>query len=270
MSICDILDIQTSTQLDMKTYSFVSLSGGQGKTTAAFFLSILLAQQGKRVLVIDADPQANLSFYLGQEVKDNNPSLLEVLNGTVETEDGIYETTHPNLFVIPADRSLFKVSDFLASSGTGAFILKLRLKAVADIFDFAIIDVQPSRSQLCLTALGAADSALIPIEANTKGVNSLVETMKFIEEQTNLGAFNGSVLGAIPFRDRWVGNTQTVDSRENVAAMVDLFPSLTFFPSIKESEQYKKGIRQGQTLAELGHSELEYPFTKIMEVLNNG
>jgi chromosome partitioning protein len=254
----------------MKTYSFVSLSGGQGKTTAAFFLSILLAQQGKRVLVVDADPQANLSFYLGQEVREDKPSLLEVLNGSVATEDGIYETTHPNLFVIPADRSLFKVSDFLASSGTGAFILKLRLKAVADIFDFAIIDVQPSRSQLCLTALGAADSALIPIEANTKGVNSLVETMTFINEQTNLGAFNGSVLGAIPFRDRWVGNTQTVDSRENIAAMVDLFPALTFFPSIKESEQYKRGIRQGQTLSELGHSELEYPFTKIMEVLNHG
>ena len=127
-----------------------------------------------------------------------------------------------------------------------------------------------SRSQLCLTALGAADSALIPVEANTKGVNSLTETMKFIDEQTNLGAFNGSVLGAIPFRDRWVGNTQTVDSRENIAAMIDLFPSLTLFPSIKESEQYKRGIRQGHTLSELGHTELEYPFTKIMEVLNRG
>ena len=171
--------------------------------------------------------------------------------------------------MVPADRSLFKVSDFLASSGTGAFILKLRLKAVAALFDYAIVDVQPSRSQICLTALGAADLALIPVEANTKGVNSLIDTLKFVGEQTNLAAFTGSVVGVIPFRDRWVGNTQTVDSRENIAAMAELFPDLTIFPSIKESEQFKKGIRQGQTLTELGHPELEYPFTKIIEVLTH-
>ena len=253
----------------MKICAFISLSGGQGKTTAAFFTALLLAQQGKRVLVIDADPQANLTFYLGQEVEENEPSLLEVLTGQVTTEDGIYPTSYPNLFVIPADRSLFKVADFLASSGTGAFILKLRLKAVAALFDYAIVDVQPSRSQICLTALGAADLALIPVEANTKGVNSLIDTLKFVGEQTNLAAFTGSVVGVIPFRDRWVGNTQTVDSRENIAAMAELFPDLTIFPSIKESEQFKKGIRQGQTLTELGHSELEYPFTKIIEVLNH-
>ena len=251
----------------MKICAFISLSGGQGKTTAAFFTALLLAQQGKRVLAIDADPQANLTFYLGQEVEEDEPSLMEVLTGVVTTEDGIYATQYPNLFVIPADRSLFKVSDFLASSGTGAFILKLRLKAVADIFDYVIIDVQPSRSQICLTALGAADLALIPVESNTKGVNSLIDTLKFVGEQTNLAAFTGSILGVIPFRDRWVGNTQTVDSRENIAAMAELFPHLTIFPSIKESEQFKKGIRQGKTLTELGHEELEYPFTKLMEVL---
>ncbi|MBW4542602.1 MAG: AAA family ATPase [Myxacorys chilensis ATA2-1-KO14] len=65
----------------------------------------------------------------------------------MKTEDGIYPTGYENLFVIPADRGLFKISDFLSSSGIGAFILKLRLKSVVDLFDYVLIDVQPSRSQ---------------------------------------------------------------------------------------------------------------------------
>jgi chromosome partitioning protein len=193
----------------MRTCSCISLSGGQGKTTTIFFTSLLLAQQGKRVLAIDSDPQANLTFYLGHEVQPNQPSLLEVLTGQVSTEDGIYETGYENLFLIPADRGLFKVSDYLSSSGTGAFILKLRLKAVANLFDYVLIDVQPSRSQLCLTAVGASDCVLIPVEANVKGMNSLIDTLDFLQEQSNLMAFTGKILGVVPFRDRWVGNTQS-------------------------------------------------------------
>jgi chromosome partitioning protein len=63
----------------MRTCSCISLSGGQGKTTTIFFTSLLLAQQDKRVLAIDSDPQANLTFYLNHEVQPNQPSLLEVL-----------------------------------------------------------------------------------------------------------------------------------------------------------------------------------------------
>lgn len=112
----------------MKTCSAISLSGGQGKTTVIFFLGLLLAQRGKRVVAVDADPQCNLTFYLGADVEANQPTLFEVLTAQVKPDDAIYETPHENLFVIPADRGLFKVSDFLASSGAGAFILKLRLQ----------------------------------------------------------------------------------------------------------------------------------------------
>ena len=125
----------------MQTCSCISLSGGQGKTTSIFFTALLLAQQGKKVLAIDSDPQANLTFYLNHEVQPNQPSLFEVLTGAVKTEDGIYSTVHQNLFLVPADRGLFKVSDFLSSSGTGAFILKLRLKSVVKLFDYVLIDV---------------------------------------------------------------------------------------------------------------------------------
>jgi chromosome partitioning protein len=82
--------------------------------------------------------------------------------------------------LIPADRGLFKVLDSLSSSGTGAFILKLRLKAVVDLFDYVLIDVQPSRLQLCLTSVGASDSVLIPVEANVKDMNSLIDTLDFL------------------------------------------------------------------------------------------
>ena len=65
----------------MKTCACISLSGGQGKTTTILFLSMLLAQKGKRVLAIDADPQANLTFFLGHDSSSDKPTLLEVLRG---------------------------------------------------------------------------------------------------------------------------------------------------------------------------------------------
>lgn len=252
----------------MQTCSCISLSGGQGKTTSIFFTALLLAQQGKKVLAIDSDPQANLTFYLNHEVQPNQPSLFEVLTGTVKTEDGIYETNYENLFLIPADRGLFKVSDFLSSSGTGAFILKLRLKAVVDLFDYVLIDVQPSRSQLCLTSVGASDYVLIPVEANVKGMNSLIDTLDFLNEQANLMAFTGKVLGIVPFRDRWVGNTQTLEGRQNIEAMKEFAGDIPILPSIRESEKFKSAIRQGKLLSDLGQKDLQYPFEAIIKVLS--
>ncbi|WP_448599629.1 ParA family protein [Thermoleptolyngbya sp.] len=253
----------------MKTCSCISLSGGQGKTTTIFFTALLLARQGQKVLAIDSDPQANLTFYLNHEVQPNQPSLFEVLTGQVSPEDGIYATGYDNLFLIPADRGLFKVSDFLSSSGTGAFILKLRLKAVAQLFDYVLIDVQPSRSQICLTAVGASDYVLIPVEANVKGMNSLIDTLDFLQEQSSLMAFNGKVLGVVPFRDRWVGNTQTLEGRQNIEAMKEFAGDIPILPSIRESEKFKSAIRQGTLLSDMGQADLQYPFEKIVEALAN-
>lgn len=253
----------------MQTCACVSLSGGQGKTTVIFNLSLLLIQQGKRVLAVDCDPQANLTFYLNHEVKSDQPSLLEVLTGKVDALDGIYPTRHSNLFLIPSDRSLFKVSDYLSSSGTGAFILKLRLRKVEELFDYVLIDVQPSRSQICLTAVGAADFILIPVEASTKGVNSLIDTLEFLQEQASLMAFTGKVLGVVPFRDRWIGRTQTLESKESIETMKEFAGDIPVLASIRESEQFKRAIRNGQLLSELGQKDLQYPFEQIIEALTH-
>lgn len=251
----------------MKTCACISLSGGQGKSTVAFFTALLLAKKSQRVLVIDSDPQANLTFYLNHEVQSVEPTLLEVLTGQVTVEDGIYPTPYNNLFLIPADRGLFKVSEYLSSSGTGAFILKLRLKAVVDIFDYVLIDVQPSRSQICLTGVGASDYVIIPVEANVKGLNSLVDTLSFLKEQEALAAFTGKILGVMPFRDRWVGRTQTLESKQNIEAMKEIANSIDILPSILESEQFKRALRQGHLLSDIGYPNLEYPFEQIIEKL---
>lgn len=252
----------------MKICSSISLSGGQGKTTLTLFLSLLLARSGKRVLAVDADPQANLTFYLGAETASDQPTLLEVLTGQVKPEDGVYSTGYDSLYVIPADRGLFKVNDFLSSSGAAVLILKLRLQHLANLFDYCLIDVQPSRSQICLTATGASDLVLIPVEANVKGVNSLADTLDFLTEQQALTAFSGKVMGIVPFRDRWVGNTQTLESRQNIEAMQQFAGDVSVFPSIRESEQFKRAIRQCKLPEDLGYPDLQYPFEKLVEALD--
>lgn len=253
----------------MKTCAAISLSGGQGKTTTIFFTALMLARQGKKVLSVDADPQANLTFYLNHEVQADEPSLLEVLTKAVEVEDGIYPTQYENLFIMPADRGLFKVSDYLSSSGAGAFVLKQRLRKLNKLFDYVLIDVQPSRSQISLTTLGASDYVLIPVEANTKGTNSLVETLGFLEEQADLEAFSGQVIGIVPFRDRWVGNTQTLEGRQNIEAMKELAGDIPVLASIRESEKFKQAIRHGKLLADIGQPDLQYPFEQIVEALDH-
>ena len=251
----------------MLTIASVSLAGGQGKTTTCYFIAKMLARKGKKVLAVDCDPQANLTFFLNHEVAPDRPTLLEVIKGTVSTEDGIYPTEEENLFLIPADRGLAKVNEYLSGSGTGALILQLRLQKIKDLFDYVIIDVPPSRSQICFTAVGATTYILIPAESATKGVNSLLDTQKFLSEQAEVMAFAGQVLGIVPFRDRWIGRTQTLESRENIAAMKDFAEGVPVLPSIRESEQYKKAIRQGQLLRERGERDLEYPFEEIIRLL---
>ncbi len=216
--------------------------------------------------MIDADPQSSLTFYLGHEVQPNQPTLLEVLKKQVRVEDGIYEAGD-NLWLIPSDDALDNAQDFLSGSGMGAVVLGKRLKEVADLFRVCIIDAPPQRSQICLTTTGAANHILIPAEASSKGLNSLIRTLELVKELQEIEAFTGNVLGILPFRDRWMGRTQAHQSRKSIEGMREVAGGIPILPSILESEQYKKAIDQGKTLAAMGYTQLEYPFQRIVELL---
>lgn len=244
-----------------------SLAGGQGKTTSSFFLARTLARIGYKVLMVDADPQSSLTLYLGHEVKAQEPTLLEVLKQQVSVEDGIYESNYENLWLIPSDDGLETIQDYLSSKAMGELALKRRLKEVADLFDLTIIDSPPQRTQICLAAVVAADELLIPVEASSKGLHSLVRTLQLVDELVSVDAFSGSVLGILPFRDRWVGRTQAKRSEISIQDMREVAQGILVVPSILESERYKQAIDTGKTLKDLGYPDLELPFQKIIEVL---
>jgi chromosome partitioning protein len=173
----------------MLTLAITSLSGGQGKTTAALMLGRLLSQQGIVTLMIDADPQHNLTTYLGFELQPNQPTLLEFIKKSVTAEDCIYPVEgNDNLFLIPSDDQLDNVQDYLSNSGVGATLLKRRLEAVADVFKVCIIDAPPQRSQICLSVMGGADFLIIPAEASVKGYGSLVRTLDLLYNLQDIGA----------------------------------------------------------------------------------
>lgn len=238
----------------------MSLSGGQGKSTTSVLLGKYLALNGYTVLAIDADPQSNLTTFLGHDVAPDAPTLLEVFKGKVSLEEGIYSTQSENLFLIPSDDGLDSVQDYLSNSGVGAMLLRKRIEPAHGSFDICLIDCPPQRSQICKSVIGAADQILIPCEATVKGYGSLVRTVDAVNELREIGASQADLLGIIPFRDRWVGANQTQESRMCIEAMTNEVGANLVLPSIRESERYKQAISKGVTLSDLGMPDLEYPF----------
>ena len=249
----------------MKILASLSLAGGQGKTTTATLLGKHLAIAGHTVLMVDGDPQSNLTTFLGHEVTQNEPTLLEVIKASVELEDAIYETEIPNLYLIPSDDGLDNAQEYLSTTGMGAMVLSKRLSLGRGTFDICIIDSPPQRSQICKSIIGAADRIIIPCEATVKGFGSLVRTLEAINELKELGAANAELMGVVPFRDRWVGANQTQESRSVIDAMREEVGEELVLPSIRESEKFKKAISQQTTLAELGVPDLAYPFDILVK-----
>lgn len=253
----------------MLTITIASLSGGQGKTTITLMLAQLLALQGIATLAIDADPQHNLTTYLELEPEPSQPTMLEFLKNSVAIEETIYHSERlEKLFLIPADNQLDLANDYLSSSGVGATLLKTRLEEVEEIFEICLIDSPPQRSQICLSAIGAADYVIIPAEANIKGYTSLVRTLDLLNSMRHIKASNAELLGVIPFRDRWFGLNRSSESKGAIAAMKAELNESLILPTIRESERFKQAINAKKTLSELGYRDLEYPFEILAEQIS--
>lgn len=263
--------------MEMQAVAFAGMSGGQGKTTCTLLTGKYLARGGKRVLLVDCNAQASLTFFSGVEVAPTDPTLYEVLLETVEPIQGVYGTPTENLFLMPADEGLYRARTFMQETGIGSILLKMRLEALADRFDYCLIDTPPEHQDFVNMAIVAADKVVIPALANSKGVNSLMRTLNVIKLLRKVRAFQGSVLGVIPFQDDWRGRSQTHTSREAITLMREIASDVPcpVLPSIRYSNAFERAIDQGKMPSELSEEpakksallELEYPFEELSKEL---
>jgi len=247
----------------------LSLSGGQGKTLTAYMVGLKVAKLGVPTLLIDGDPQRNLTDLLGVEI-ENEPTLLEVITGKCSIEDAIYPIPdRENLFLVPSDRALVNAQLYLASSANCSRVLKKRLEPVMQDFGLIMIDSPPQKNHINLTAIGAADVVIIPAEAVAKGIGSLTETWALLEECREGDAFDGKLLGVLPFRARVVGLQLTGEASTSLKAM-EGFIGEVLLPSVVESVVYQRALNQGKLPSELDASkkELEAPFDLLLQRLS--
>lgn len=162
--------------------------GGVGKTTTTINLAASLAAAEKRVLVVDVDPQANLTSGLGQRSKGSRVSLYEALMETVPLEAVVLETELPHLYLAPSDRNLTGCEIELVGAEGREFYLKKIVTPTAGAYDYVFLDCPPSLGLLTLNALVAADSLLVPLQAEyfaLEGISELMSTTERVKQRLN-------------------------------------------------------------------------------------
>lgn len=171
-----------------KIIAIANQKGGVGKTTTTVNLAASLGVLEKKVLLIDADPQANASSGLGVDVATVERGTYQVLEHTISAKDAIIKTNSPNVDIMPAHIDLVAIEIELIDKENREYMLKEALKDIKDDYDFVVIDCAPSLGLITLNALTSADSVVIPIQCEyyaLEGLGKLLNTIKSIQKIHN-------------------------------------------------------------------------------------
>ncbi len=229
-----------------KVVAIVNQKGGVGKTTTAVNLSASLAELGKRILVVDIDPQGNTTSGLGIDTNQLENTVYQVIIDRMAAEKAVIQTEYDNLSVCPSDIQLAGSEVELVEADKREFRLKDAIAPIRDRYDYILIDCPPSLNLLTLNAMAAADSVLVPVQCEyyaLEGLSRLMQTIKQVKKGLNPGIEIAGVLLTM------------FDSRTNLSIMVadevkKFFPQKVFSTVIPRNVRLSEAPSYGQPITD--------------------
>jgi len=210
--------------------------GGVGKTTTVLSLGAALSETGRKVLLVDLDPQANLSLGLGVDISDDRPTIYHNLCGRgIATEDAILPTSFPRLSLIPANIDLSAAEIQLINELNRERALKSALSQVSSAFDYILIDCPPSLGLLTINALAAADGILVPLQCAYWAMRGMKQLLDTIERVRSRGVNPDLALVGILLT---MFDSRTAASHQVKDRVREAFPDRVFGTVIKSTVQF--------------------------------
>ena len=171
-----------------KIIAIANQKGGVGKTTTSINLSACIAEKGKKVLVIDTDPQGNTTSGFGIDKNDLDNTIYELILGECSIKDCIIKDVVENVSVLPSNVNLAAAEIELIGVDKKEYILKNEVDYIKEDYDFIIIDCPPSLNMLTINSMTTADSVLVPIQCEyyaLEGLSQLIHTVNLVKERLN-------------------------------------------------------------------------------------
>ncbi len=235
--------------------------GGVAKTTSTICLGGLLAQTTS-CLVVDLDPQGNLTVGNGVNIADEQLNVYEVITEQAEVKEVVVKTKS-GLDMLPSDISLAKGETEILTKVGNFLILKERLEMVSHEYDHILIDCPPSLGLLTVNALCAADAVLIPVQCQffaLKGLAALLETIQSIQKRLNPDL---KILGVLPTMAE-----KTVMSRDVIASLNKRLTGITIFDPVPKSVKFAESNLAGEPIhLYADDSKLIAPYQAIAQLI---
>ena len=251
----------------MNIWTVANQKGGVGKTTTSVTLGGLLAQSGKRVILVDTDPQASLSYYFGVDSEELSSGVYDVFTAGEDLSkdrvlDSLCSTKLDSLFILPATMALATLDRSMGSKNGMGLVLKKALALVEDEFDYAIVDCPPVLGVLMINALAACEKLIVPVQTEflaLKGLGRMMHTVEILMQSQNQN-FNYVIVPTMydkrvnaaaeafqQLQDNyaevlWQESTIPVDTRFRDASQAQMPPSM-YCPRSRGVFAYKKLLK---------------------------
>jgi chromosome partitioning protein len=228
----------------VRTIAVANQKGGVAKTTTVAALGAALGERGQRALVVDLDPQACLTFSLGFDPDELQPSIHDVFVGRCGIDTTVLPVEDDSFELVPANIDLAGAEAYLLTRTGREYALRSALEDIGDRYDVVVLDCPPSLGVLTINALTAADDVVIPLQCETlshRGVGQLLSTIDDVRRLTNRSL---QVSGILPT----MFDARTTHAREVLADVGSRYRLRVFDPPVRKSIRFAEAPREGRSI----------------------